>query len=59
MNQLINARMCKRQWTRWTLRGAHLLAQVRCTVINGDLVQRLPAYEAAIAEDTSHENSRF
>lgn len=36
VNQVINARMCKRQQMRWSLRGAHLLAQVRCAVINGD-----------------------
>jgi negative regulator of replication initiation len=41
VNQVINARMCKRQQMRWSPRGAHLLAQVRCPVTNGDLVVRL------------------
>lgn len=45
VNQVLNQRMCKRQQTRWSPIGAHLLAQVRCAVINGDLVQRLARYE--------------
>jgi hypothetical protein len=44
VNQIINARMCKRQHMRWTTRGAHLLAQVRCAVINDDLPAKLAAY---------------
>lgn len=59
VNQVINVRMCKRQQMRWTPRGAHLLAQVRCAVINGDLGQRLQAYDAANAEDISPEANRF
>jgi hypothetical protein len=47
VNQVINARMCKLQQMRWTPRGAHFLAQVRCAVLNGDAVERLNAYEAA------------
>ena len=50
MNQVINARMCKHQHMRWTPRGAHLLAQVRCAVINGDLAAKLAAYRARIDE---------
>jgi hypothetical protein len=50
VNQVINARMCKHQHMRWTPRGAHLLAQVRCAVINGDLATRLAAYRARIDE---------
>ena len=53
VNQVINARMCKRQQMRWTPRGAHLLAQVRCAVINGDLTEKLKAYEAANVEEIS------
>jgi hypothetical protein len=34
-NQVVNARMCKRQQMRWSPRGAHLLVQVRCAVANG------------------------
>ena len=45
VNQVLNQRMCKRQQMRWSPIGAHLLAQVRCAVINGDLVQRLARYE--------------
>jgi CHASE2 domain-containing sensor protein len=48
VNQVVNARMCKRQHMRWTPLGAHLLAQVRCAVINGDLTARLAAYRARI-----------
>lgn len=59
VNQVINARMCKRQQMRWTPRGAHLLAQARCAVINGDLVQRLQAYDAANAENISPAENRL
>jgi hypothetical protein len=45
VNQVLNQRMCKRQQMRWSPIGAHLLAQVRCAVINGDLVQRVARYE--------------
>ncbi len=45
VNQVLNQRMCKRQQLRWSPNGVHLLAQVRCAVINGDLVQRLARYE--------------
>jgi hypothetical protein len=41
VNQVINVRMCKLQQMRWSPRGAHLLAQMRCAVINGDLAKRL------------------
>ncbi|WP_106854264.1 hypothetical protein [Caballeronia novacaledonica] len=41
VNRAINARMCKRQHMGWTSRGAHVLAQVRCAVINGDLPPNL------------------
>lgn len=59
VNQVINARMCKRQQMRWTPRGAHLLAQVRCAVLNGDAAARLKAYEAANAEVLSPEVDAF
>jgi hypothetical protein len=45
VNQVINQRMCKRQQMRWSPQGVHLLAQLRCAVINGDLVKRLARYE--------------
>src|SRR5882672_4454296 len=51
VNQVLNARMCKSQQMRWTPRGAHLLAQVRCAVINGDLTAKLKAYKANQVEE--------
>ncbi len=45
VNQVLNQRMCKRQQMRWSPNGVHLLAQVRCAVINGDLIERLARYE--------------
>jgi hypothetical protein len=61
VNQVLNARMCKRQQMRWTPRGAHLLAQVRCAVINGDLTAKLRAYKAeqTEAEEIPGEVTRF
>jgi hypothetical protein len=35
---------------RWSPRGAHLLAQVRCAVINGDLKERLTAFRLRMKE---------
>ena len=58
INQVINARMCKCQQMRWTPRGAHLLAQVRCAVINGDLATKLAAYRARI-DEVPEDVSRF
>ena len=37
VNQVISKRMVKKQQTRWTPRGAHLLIQVRTRVLNDDL----------------------
>lgn len=45
VNQVLNQRMCKHQQMRWSPIGVHLLAQVRCAVINGDLVESLTRYE--------------
>lgn len=44
VNQVLNQRMCKRQQMRWSPTGVHLLAQVRCAVINGDLRERLEVF---------------
>ena len=44
VNQVLNHRMCKRQQMRGSPRGAHLLAQVRCAVVNGDLSERLALF---------------
>jgi hypothetical protein len=59
VNQVINARMCKRQQMRWTPRGAHFLAQVRCAVLNGDAAEKLNAYEAANAYQVDPEVEQF
>ena len=37
VNQVISKRMVKKQQMRWTLRGAHLLLQVRTRVLNAQL----------------------
>jgi len=42
--------MCKRQQMRWSPRGAHLPAQVRCAVINGDLSERLALFRQRMNE---------
>jgi hypothetical protein len=36
INQVVSNRMVKRQQVRWTLRGAHLLLQVRTRVLNDE-----------------------
>jgi hypothetical protein len=38
VNRLIGRRMCKSQHMCWSKRGAHLLLQVRCAALNGDLL---------------------
>jgi hypothetical protein len=35
---------------RWSSRGAHLLAQVRCAVINGDPNERLTLFRQRMKE---------
>jgi hypothetical protein len=37
MSHLVNQRMGKRQPMRWSCKGAHLLLQVRCAVLDGRL----------------------
>lgn len=37
MSHLVNQRMGKRQPMRWSAEGAHLLLQVRCSVLNNRL----------------------
>jgi CHASE2 domain-containing sensor protein len=54
VNQVINARMCKRQQMRWSPRGAHLLVQVRCAVINGDLASRLRRWSPPPLQSSIH-----
>ena len=58
VNQVINARMCKRQQMRWKPRGAHLLAQVCYAVINNDLAKKLSAYNKKMSALPEH-ISRF
>ncbi|MCP2091636.1 UNVERIFIED_ORG: hypothetical protein J2Y81_007742 [Paraburkholderia sediminicola] len=45
LNEVIIQRMCKRQQMRWSPQGVHLLAQLRCALINGGLVERLARYK--------------
>jgi hypothetical protein len=59
VNQVVNARMCKRQQMRWTPRGAHLLTQVRCAMLNGDAAEKLRAYEAATEYQVEPEIQQF
>jgi CHASE2 domain-containing sensor protein len=59
VNQVINARMCKRQQMRWTPRGAHLLVQVRCAVLNGDILEKWKAQEKAAIEPIDPEVQQF
>jgi len=42
--------MCKRQQMRWSPRGPHLLAQVRCAVVNSDLSERLSLFRQRMNE---------
>jgi hypothetical protein len=39
INQIVDKRCDKRQSTRWTPRGAHLLLKTRTRILNGDLDQ--------------------
>ena len=50
VNRVLNHWMCKRQQMRWSWRGAHLPAQVRCAVINGDLNERLTLFRQRMKE---------
>ena len=43
MNSLVGKRMAKSQQMRWSVRGAHMLMQVRTADINGELRDRLRA----------------
>jgi hypothetical protein len=40
VNRLIGRRLGKGQHMCWTKRGAHLLLQVRCAALNGELLER-------------------
>ena len=41
VNSLVAKRMVKDQQMRWSLRGAHLMLQVRAAMTNGNLRERL------------------
>jgi hypothetical protein len=43
VNLLVGKRMAKSQQMRWSLRGAHMLMQVRTADVNGELRNRLRA----------------
>jgi len=51
VNQVIKARMGKSQQMRWSPQGAHLLAQVRCAVLNGNLLARLSDWALKRADE--------
>lgn len=40
VNQVVAKRFVKKQQMRWTLRGAHLLLQIRAHVLNGELAEK-------------------
>jgi hypothetical protein len=48
VNRLIGRRLGKGQHMCWTKRGAHLLLQVRCAVLNGELLQRYQRWFPAV-----------
>jgi hypothetical protein len=50
VNRLIGRRICKSQHMCWSKRGAHLLLQVRCAVLNGDLLAGFRRWFPTIGE---------
>jgi hypothetical protein len=44
---------------RWTPRGAHFPAQVRCAVLNGDVAEKLKSYQAANTYKINPEVEQF
>jgi hypothetical protein len=48
VNRLIGRRLGKGQHMCWTRRGAHLLLQVRCAALNGELLERFQRWFPAI-----------
>jgi hypothetical protein len=48
VNRLIGRRLGNVQHMCWTKRGAHLLLQVRCAVLNGELLQRFQRWFPAV-----------
>ena len=56
VNQVVSKRMVKKQQMRWSMKGAHLLLQVRTEVLNADLRKTFqewyPRMEAEPVEPT-------
>jgi hypothetical protein len=48
VNRLIGRRLGKGQHMCWSKRGAHLLLQVRCAVLNGELLQRFQRWSPSV-----------
>lgn len=48
VNRLIGRRLGKSQHMCWTKRGAHWLLQVRCAVLNGELLERFRRWFPAV-----------
>jgi hypothetical protein len=48
VNRLIGRRLGKGQHMCWTKRGAHLLLQVRCAALNGELLERFQRWFPAV-----------
>jgi hypothetical protein len=44
---------------RWTPHGAQLLAQVRCAVLNGDMLEKWKDQEKASTTPMDHEVQQF
>jgi hypothetical protein len=53
VNQVVSKRMVKKQQMRWTLRGAHLLLQVRTQVLNDDLRHAFERWYPGLKADSA------
>jgi hypothetical protein len=51
VNQVISKRFCKKQQMQWTPKGAHLLLQIRTTVLNEDLEDTFRTWYPGFRED--------
>ena len=54
VNQVISKRMVKKQQMRWTLRGAHLLVQIRARVLNDQLADDFHRWYPQLHPSTGH-----
>lgn len=57
VNQVVSKRIVKKQQMRWTLRGAHLLLQVRTRVLNDDLADDFKRWYPAFVAPSSLSNT--